>query len=235
MAGLASAFAISFGRSALAAGETTCNDLAMSSLGMQECLEAVQDRSGWSDRVVTRDDREGRAMGLACGFFVSGAGYPIYRSRTPHCTVEVKLDESGGGVQVRSGAAEIGQGCETMLATIVAETLGVPLEVVRVKSGDTDLALDLGAYSSRTTLMTGHAARFLRTSLGTARIMFLVRSGVEVSCCPLAVLLAPWLSPFAPQHAAVRRPQTSVMLGSFLLSLKMTLSNTIHTHENYIH
>ena len=144
-------------RNVMQTGETTCNDLNMSSLGMRECLEAVRDRSDWQER---KDSAEvGSGIGAACGFFVSGAGYPIYRSRTPHCTVEIKLDESGGGMEVRSGAAEIGQGCETMMATIVAEVLGLPVDLVRVRSGDTDLSVDLGAYSSRTTLMTGHAAR----------------------------------------------------------------------------
>jgi 4-hydroxybenzoyl-CoA reductase subunit alpha len=60
---------------------------------------------------------------------------------------------------VITGAAEIGQGSDTVLAMIAAEVLGIPLSDVRVLSGDTDLALDLGAYSSRTTLMTGHATR----------------------------------------------------------------------------
>ena len=144
-------------RNVMETGETTCNDLNMSSLGMRECLEAVRERSDWKERKADR--QPGRGIGAACGFFVSGAGYPIYRSRTPHCTVELKLDELGGGMEVRSGAAEIGQGCETMMATIVAEVLGVPVELVRVRSGDSDLSVDLGAYSSRTTLMTGHAAR----------------------------------------------------------------------------
>ncbi len=144
-------------RNVMETGETTCNDLNMSSLGMRECLEAVRERSEWKERKA--DPQPGRGIGAACGFFVSGAGYPIYRSRTPHCTVELKLDEMGGGMEVRSGAAEIGQGCETMMATIVAEVLGVAVELVRVRSGDSDLSVDLGAYSSRTTLMTGHAAR----------------------------------------------------------------------------
>lgn len=144
-------------RNVMGPGETTCNDLNMSSLGMRECLEAVRDKSGWSRRASRREP--GHGMGAACGFFVSGAGYPIYRSRTPHCTVVIKVDDGGGGVLVQSGAAEIGQGCETMMAHIAAETLGIPLELVRVRSGDSDLAMDLGAYSSRTTLMTGHATR----------------------------------------------------------------------------
>jgi 4-hydroxybenzoyl-CoA reductase alpha subunit len=144
-------------RNVMGAGESTCNDLNMSSLGMRECLEAVRDRSGWP----ARDERKkpGTGVGVACGFFVSGAGYPIYRSRTPHCTVVIKVDEGGGGVVVQSGAAEIGQGCETMMAHVAAETLGIPLELVRVRSGDSDLSMDLGAYSSRTTLMTGHATK----------------------------------------------------------------------------
>jgi len=144
-------------RNVMGAGEATCNDLNMSSLGMRECLEAVRGKSDWRERA--RRKESGRGVGVACGFFVSGAGYPIYRSRTPHCTVVIKVDEGGGGVSVQSGAAEIGQGCETMMAHVAAETIGIPLELVRVRSGDSDLSMDLGAYSSRTTLMTGHATK----------------------------------------------------------------------------
>ncbi len=142
-------------RNAMGPGDTTCNDLNVSSLGVRECLQEVRAKSNWAGRSSKRE--AGRGTGVACGFFVSGAGYPIYRSRTPHCTVVIKLDESGGGVEVQSGAAEIGQGCETVMATIAAEALGIPVDRIRVRSGDTDLAMDLGAYSSRTTLMTGNA------------------------------------------------------------------------------
>ncbi len=142
-------------------GDTTCNELDMSSLGMRECLEAVRERTGWNSRRTKGSSHkaDGHGMGVAAGFFVSGAGYPIYRSRTHHCTVEIKVAEVGGGVTVRSGAAEIGQGSDTMLAMITAEVLGIPMEDVKVLSGDSDLSVDLGAYSSRTTLMTGHATR----------------------------------------------------------------------------
>jgi 4-hydroxybenzoyl-CoA reductase subunit alpha len=141
----------------MGAGETTCNHLDMSSLGMRECLEAVRDGADWSAQQARRTPNRG--LGAACGFFVSGAGYPIYRSETWHCTVLVKLPEVGGSVQVLTGAADIGQGSDTTMAMIAAEVLGVPLDDVKVLSGDTDLALDLGAYSSRTTLMTGHATK----------------------------------------------------------------------------
>jgi len=139
------------------AGDVTCNDLNMSSLGMRECIEAVRDGSGWIEKKGQLP--RGHGIGVACGFFVSGAGYPIYRSETFHSTAEIKLQEDGGTVLLRTAAADIGQGTDTALAMIAAETLGVELDHVRVESGDTDLSVDLGAYSSRQTLMSGHAVR----------------------------------------------------------------------------
>ncbi|WP_372683117.1 molybdopterin cofactor-binding domain-containing protein [Desulfosarcina sp.] len=138
-------------------GDTTCNDLNMSSFGMAECLDAVTNGSDWQAKKGKLPS--GKGIGLACGFFVSGAGFPIYRSDTYHCTVIVKLTEDGGTVLVYTASAEIGQGSDTAFAMIVAEALGVPLECVRLASGDTDMGVDLGAYSSRQTLMTGHAAK----------------------------------------------------------------------------
>ena len=138
-------------------GDVTCNDLNMSSLGMRQCLEAVRDGSGWASKRGKLP--RGKGIGMACGFFVSGAGYPIYRSDTFHSTATIKVQEDGGGVLLHTASAEIGQGSDTAMAMIAAETLGIPLDCVRVKSGDTDLGVDLGAYSSRQTLMTGHAVR----------------------------------------------------------------------------
>ncbi len=138
-------------------GDTTCNDLNMSSFGMSECIQAVRNGSDWDRK--KKNMPAGKGIGMACGFFVSGAGYPIYRSDTFHCTVLVKLTEDGGSAIVYTASAEIGQGSDTAFAMIVAEALGIPLENVRLSSGDTDMGVDLGAYSSRQTLMTGHAAK----------------------------------------------------------------------------
>ncbi|WP_300459130.1 molybdopterin cofactor-binding domain-containing protein [Desulfobacula sp.] len=138
-------------------GDTTCNDLNMSSFGMSECIEAVRDGSGWDKKKGNMP--KGKGIGMACGFFVSGAGFPIYRSDTFHGTVIVKLTEDGGTALVYTASAEIGQGSDTAFAMIVGEALGIPLENVRLASGDTDMGVDLGAYSSRQTLMTGHAAK----------------------------------------------------------------------------
>jgi 4-hydroxybenzoyl-CoA reductase subunit alpha len=138
-------------------GDTTCNDLNMSSFGMAECIEAVRNGSDWDKKKGHMPP--GKGIGMACGFFVSGAGYPIYRSDTFHGTVIVKLTEDGGTALVYTASAEIGQGSDTAFAMIAAEALGIPLENVRLASGDTDMGVDLGAYSSRQTLMTGHATK----------------------------------------------------------------------------
>ncbi len=138
-------------------GDVTCNELNMSSLGMKECIEAVREASGWKQKKGSLP--KGKGIGMACGFFVSGAGYPIYRSETYHSTVTIKLSEDGGTVNLYTASAEIGQGSDTVLAMIAVEALGVRLEDIKVSSGDTEFGVDLGAYSSRQTLMTGHAVK----------------------------------------------------------------------------
>ena len=76
----------------------------------------------------------------------------------PQSGVQLKLDR-GGGVTVFCGSTDIGQGSDSILASIVAEVLGIDPFDIRVVTGDTDLTpVDLGSYSSRVTLMTGNAA-----------------------------------------------------------------------------
>ena len=76
----------------------------------------------------------------------------------PHSGVQLKFDR-GGGVTVFCGASEIGQGSDDVLASIVAEVLGLDTFDIRLYTGDTDLGpVDLGSYSSRVTIMAGNAA-----------------------------------------------------------------------------
>ncbi len=144
-------------KNVMSRGDVTCNELNMSSLGMKECIAAVKEGSKWAKKKGRLP--KGKGIGMACGFFVSGAGYPIYRSDTYHSTATIKLSEDGGTVNLYTGSAEIGQGSDTVLAMIAAEALGVRLEDVKVHSGDTEYGVDLGAYSSRQTLMSGHAVK----------------------------------------------------------------------------
>src|SRR5881398_2585600 len=134
----------------------TVNGLRVQSYGLPECIDKVLEGSNWSSRKGKLG--RGRGLGIACSHYVSGAANSIIRSDMPHSTVNIKIDRDGG-VVVYSGAAEIGQGSDTMVAQIVAETLGCTLQRVKVVAADTDLTpVDIGSYSSRVTFMNGNAA-----------------------------------------------------------------------------
>ena len=99
----------------------------------------------------------GRGLGIACSHYVSGAANSIIRSDMPHSTVNIKIDRDGG-VVVYTGASDIGQGSDTMVAQIAAEGLGCTMGRVKVIAADTDLTpIDIGSYSSRVTFMNGNA------------------------------------------------------------------------------
>ncbi len=138
------------------ADQLTANYLRVTTIGLADCIRRVVDRSNWKD--TFRKLPLGRGMGLACSSYLSGAGLPINWNDLPHSGVQLKLDRSGG-VTAFCGATEIGQGSDDVLAALVAEVLGIDPFDIRVVTGDTDLTpVDLGSYSSRVTLMMGHAA-----------------------------------------------------------------------------
>lgn len=141
----------------------TVNELRITSNGFLECLEAVERASEWSDKF--RRLPLGRGVGIAGSTYISGTNYPIYPNEMPQSAVQMQIDRSGR-VAVFSGASEIGQGCDSLVACIAAEELGVSLDWVRVMRGDTDFTpVDLGAYSSRVTFMLGNAAIDAATKL----------------------------------------------------------------------
>ena len=138
------------------ADSVTANWLKIGTIGLRECIEAVLEGSRWNERYGKLP--EGRGLGLACSSYLCGAGLPIYWNHMPQSGVQLKLDRSGG-VAVFCGETEIGQGSDSVLAAVVAEVLGVDLSDIRLCVADTDLTpVDLGSYSSRVTLMVGHAA-----------------------------------------------------------------------------
>ena len=133
----------------------TVNELRVTSNGFMECLDAVERASGWRERRGKLG--YGRGLGVAGSCYISGTNYPIYPNRMPQSAVQLQVDRSGR-VAVFSGASDIGQGSTSLVAYIVCEELGVPLDYVRVLPSDTDFTpVDLGSYSSRVTFMLGNA------------------------------------------------------------------------------
>ncbi|MBV9147711.1 MAG: molybdopterin-dependent oxidoreductase [Acidobacteria bacterium] len=134
----------------------TVNGLRVQSYGLPECIDKVLDGSQWSSRKGKL--HRGQGLGIGCSHYVSGAANSIIRSDMPHSTVNLKIDRDGG-VVVYTGASDIGQGSDTMIAQVVAEVLGCKLARVKVVAADTDLTpVDIGSYSSRVTFMNGNAA-----------------------------------------------------------------------------
>ena len=140
----------------LQAPTRTMNDLMVNSYGLAECIDKVERASGWRERVGRMPP--GKGLGMACSHYVSGAAKPIHFTGEPHAVVNLKLDFDGS-VTALTGAADIGQGSSTMVAIVVAETLDISLDRVRVIAADTAVTpKDNGAYSSRITFMVGNAA-----------------------------------------------------------------------------
>ncbi|CAA7617009.1 4-hydroxybenzoyl-CoA reductase subunit alpha [Candidatus Terasakiella magnetica] len=135
---------------------TTLYAQKVMSYGLPECLEKVKAASGWAERRGNMP--KGRGLGVACSHFVSGTSTPKHWTGEPHATVNLKLDFDGG-ITILTGAADIGQGSNTMATQVVAEVLGVSLSRLRIISADSALTpKDNGSYSSRVTFMVGNAA-----------------------------------------------------------------------------
>jgi len=142
-------------RNFLPAPSRTINELRVQSNGFLECLDAVERASDWQRK--WRRMPYGRGIGVAGSCYISGTNYPIYPNDMPQSAVQIAIERSGR-VTIWTGASEIGQGSDSVVAYITAEELGVPLDYVRVVSSDTDqVPVDLGAYSSRETFMVGNA------------------------------------------------------------------------------
>jgi len=134
----------------------TDNDLMVNSYGLPQCVDWVEQASGWTARKGTL--ARGKGLGFACSHYISGASKPVNWTGEPHATVKLKLDFDGS-IVVLTGAAEIGQGSSTILVQAVAEVLGLDLSRIRIVTGDSDVVpKDNGSYSSRVTFMVGNAA-----------------------------------------------------------------------------
>lgn len=141
----------------------TVGQFRITSNGSAACLKAVMEKSKWKDHYKKLP--KGHGFGVACGFFISGSALPIHWNEYPQSVVHLKVDMDGR-VLITSGASDIGQGSDTMLAIIVAEVLGLSMDNIFVVAADTLLTpIDLGSYSSRVTFMAGNAAKMAAENL----------------------------------------------------------------------
>jgi carbon-monoxide dehydrogenase large subunit/6-hydroxypseudooxynicotine dehydrogenase subunit gamma len=117
-------------------------DKALTKIGWKALQEKLQQRR-----------TAGELVGAGVAFFVEKSGLG------PFDGVHIAVDTSGA-VEVVTGAASVGQGVETVVAQICADALGVDYRNIRVTHGQTyRIAVGMGAFASRVTVMTGEATR----------------------------------------------------------------------------
>jgi 4-hydroxybenzoyl-CoA reductase subunit alpha len=140
-------------KNAFQAGAPHPAKLRVQTCGFSDTLKTAAKGIGWEEKRGKLPF--GRGVGLA------GASFPSGVSNMSHISsgAMVKI-ERDGSITLLTGAADIGQGAETVISQIVAEELGVPLEDIRITAADTEITpLDPGTFGSGVTLRAGNAAK----------------------------------------------------------------------------
>ncbi|MDT3698669.1 MAG: xanthine dehydrogenase family protein molybdopterin-binding subunit [Thermincola sp.] len=144
-------------KNAIKSGHTCINNMFVPHSEYKKCLQTAVEKSGYLEKHGKLPF--GKGIGMAGGYYVSGTSYTLYQNYKPHTTVIIRVDTEAG-VTLFCAAADIGQGCNTVMAQMAAEELGVYFEDVHVQSGDTEIgAFDLGSFSSRLTYASGAAIK----------------------------------------------------------------------------
>ncbi len=122
----------------------------------QTLLDSVTEAGGYvglrAEQAMRRQADDPVALGVGLGMFVEvadGVGGGEYGA------VEIT---DGGGAIVRSGASPHGQGHRTTWAQLAGDRLGIPMDRIEVRSGDTDeIPAGVGTFASRSAQAGGTA------------------------------------------------------------------------------
>ena len=146
------------------------------SCGLPQCLERGAEAFGWGQPFERGDGkpiRRGRGMATA----MQGSGVASFELGG----ASIKLNEDGS-FNVMTGATDIGQGSDTILAQIAAEALGVGMDKIIMHSVDTDTSVfDYGSYASSTTYISGGG---VKVAAERVRKQVLEVAGDMLDCAP---------------------------------------------------
>jgi CO/xanthine dehydrogenase Mo-binding subunit len=138
-------------KNAIRKGDKWVGGQTVTSCGFSECLKQARVKSGWDKRrAVTRESVTGtrRGVGVAALAHICGV---------LGTSAIVRLAEDGS-IVLNTGAVDIGQGADTVLAQICAQSLRVNVDRVNVVAPDTDATpYNWGTGASRVTYMVGRA------------------------------------------------------------------------------
>ena len=123
------------------------------SCALDRCLARVKEMIHWDEKYPVRDMGNGKVRAVGMGMAMQGSG--ITSVDVGSATIKVNDD---GFYTLSIGAADMGTGCDTILAQIAAEVLECSVDEITVFGADTDTSpYDSGSYASSTTYVTGKA------------------------------------------------------------------------------
>jgi len=120
---------------------------------LDRCMQHCRELFGWEEKYPVRDMGNGKVR--AAGVAMAMQGSCISNVDVGSATVKLSED---GTYNLIIGAADMGTGCDTILAQMVAECMDCSVDDVAVFGADTDASpYDSGSYASSTTYITGKA------------------------------------------------------------------------------
>lgn len=146
------------------------------SCALDRCLDRVKEMIDWDHKYPVRDMGNGKVRAVGMGMAMQGSG--ITSVDVGSATIKVNDD---GFYTLSIGAADMGTGCDTILAQIAAEVLECSIDEITVLGADTDSSpYDSGSYASSTTYVTGKAVEKCALQVREQ----ICRLGAELLKCP---------------------------------------------------
>ena len=130
---------------------------------LDKCMARCKELFHWDEKYPVRDMGNGKVR--AAGVAMAMQGSCISNVDVGSATVKLADD---GSFNLIIGAADMGTGCDTILAQMVAECMDCSVDDVAVFGADTDASpYDSGSYASSTTYITGKAVEMACAKLKT--------------------------------------------------------------------
>ena len=150
------------------------------SCALERCLDRAADMIGWNEKYPCRDMGGGKVRAVGIAMAMQGSGI----SGIDVGSAAVSLTD-GGGYQLSIAAADMGTGCDTILAQMAADALECGVDDIAVSGADTDTSpYDSGSYASSTTYVTGKAVEQACAELRDK----MLRAGARLLDCPVSEL-----------------------------------------------
>lgn len=123
------------------------------SCALNRCVERCKQMIGWDEKYPVRDMGNGKVRSVGIAMAMQGSGI----TNVDVGSASIKLNDEGN-YTLSFSSADMGTGCDTILAQIAAETLMCDMEDIGVCAADTAATpYDSGSYASSTTYVTGKA------------------------------------------------------------------------------